>query len=119
LDELIATKRITENGPQNKIGSSVLQLKAFKAYFRNPNRFVKEVRCSVFQKPACITPHGGIGLCSETGDLGNVRQGNLKDIWNAKIADCIKKVSECKTPCPGLINCYCWDACVEEDLLRG
>ncbi len=118
LDELIATKARTVGGPQNKIGSSVVQLKAFKAYFRNPNHFVKEVKCSVFQKPVCINPYGGIAFCSETGDIGNIRKALLKDIWNEKIGECISKISQCKTPCAGLINCYCWDACVEEDLLR-
>jgi MoaA/NifB/PqqE/SkfB family radical SAM enzyme len=117
LDELIEMRRNAEKGPQNKLGSSVVQLKAFRAYFRNPNHFVKEVRCLIFQKPVSINPYGTVQMCREAGEPGNIRKNSLQDIWNEKIGDCVKKISECKKSCPSFINRYCEEKSMEENLL--
>ncbi|MFH1248078.1 MAG: radical SAM protein [Candidatus Omnitrophota bacterium] len=117
LDRIAEMRLETQNTPGNKIGCSVVQLKAFKAYFRNPYNFVKEVNCVVFQKPISINPYGGIAVCDIGGELGNIRKESLMSMWNKKMPGYIDKILKCKIPCAFLINCYFWDACLSEDLI--
>ena len=117
LDELIAIKKESEKQQKYKIGTLILQFEAFKAYFRNPNSFVKEVRCNIYKKPLSINPYGGIEFCRETGSVGNIRKDNLRELWNGKRKDWVEAISRCKTCCPKLLNAYFDDAPVDGDLL--
>jgi len=113
LDEVIRTKKDKLSLGRNKIGSPIAQLEAFKAYFKDPNNFVKEIKCAVYKKPVCINPYGRIEICQAAGELMNIKEDNFLASWDYKMRNCIEKISKCKTPCPSLINCYFEDAPID------
>jgi MoaA/NifB/PqqE/SkfB family radical SAM enzyme len=84
------------------------QLKAFKAYFTNPDDFVKKQRlCKMGDGMLKVGPTGEVSLCAEKGAIGNIRDNDIQDIWFSGQAQCVREaIKSCKTNCPQLINCY-------------
>ncbi|MDP2924129.1 MAG: radical SAM protein [Candidatus Omnitrophota bacterium] len=101
LDELI---RLRQNG--SKIGNRVEQLRAYKAYFDNPQKLVNKVKCIVGGKAISVNAYGFIQLCLFKDFLGNIRKDDIRDLWYSQDAQLIrKKVEECKTNCHLFLNC--------------
>jgi MoaA/NifB/PqqE/SkfB family radical SAM enzyme len=98
--------RFKENGVD--IGNTVAQLKAFKTYFSDPNKFVKKHRqCKMGDGMLKVDPQGNVSLCAEKGSIGNVRTDRIKDLWlSEKAANVRESIKTCKTNCPQLINCF-------------
>ncbi|MDO8602992.1 MAG: radical SAM protein [Candidatus Omnitrophota bacterium] len=101
LDELIMRKK---NG--SKVSNRVEHLRAYKAYFNNPQKLVNKARCIVGGKAISVNAYGFVQLCLFKDFIGNIRQNDIRELWRSQDANLIrKKVDECKTNCHLLLNC--------------
>ncbi len=101
LDELI---RLRQNG--SKISNRVEHLRAYKAYFNNPQKLVNKAKCIVGGRAISINAYGFVQLCLFKDFIGNIRKDDIRELWYSQDADLIrKKVDECKTNCHLLLNC--------------
>lgn len=101
LDELI---RLRQNG--SKVSNRVEHLRAYKAYFNNPQKLVNKARCIVGGRAISVNSYGFVQLCLFKDFIGNIRKQDIRDIWRSQDAEAIRKqVDQCKTNCHLLLNC--------------
>ncbi|MFH1397105.1 MAG: radical SAM protein [Candidatus Omnitrophota bacterium] len=101
LDELI---RLRQNG--SKISNRVEHLRAYKAYFNNPQKLVNKAKCIVGGRAISINAYGFVQLCLFKDFIGNIRKDDIRELWHSQNAELIRnKVDECKTNCHLLLNC--------------
>ena len=101
LDELI---RLRQKG--SKVSNRVEHLRAYKAYFNNPQKLVNKAKCIVGGKAISVNAYGFVQLCLFKDFIGNIRKDDIRDLWRSQDADLIrKKVDDCKTNCHLLLNC--------------
>lgn len=101
LDELI---RLRQNG--SKVSNRVEHLRAYKAYFVNPQKLVNKAKCIIGGRAISVNTYGFIQLCLFKDFIGNIRKDDIRKLWYSQDADLIrKKVDECKTNCHLLLNC--------------
>lgn len=101
LDELI---RLRQNG--SKVSNRAEHLRAYKAYFNNPQKLVNKAKCIVGGKAISVNAYGFVQLCLFKDFIGNIREHDIRELWRSQDADSIrKKVDECKTNCHLLLNC--------------
>ncbi len=101
LNELISRKQ-----NNSKISNRVEQLRAYKAYFNNPQKFVNFAKCIVGGRAISVNTYGFMQLCLFKDFIGNIRKDDIRQIWYSQDADLIrKKVDDCKTNCHLLLNC--------------
>ena len=101
LDELISLKK-----SNSKISNRIEQLKAYKAYFNNPQKFVNKAKCIVGGRAISVNAYGFMQLCLFKDFIGNIRKDDIRQIWYSQDADLIReKVDDCKTNCHLLLNC--------------
>ncbi len=107
LDEFI---RLKQNG--SKITNRIEHLRAYKAYFNNPQKLVNKAKCIVGGRAISVNAYGFMQLCLFKDFIGNIRKDDIRKLWYSQDADLIrKKVDGCKTNCHLLLNC-CY---VEDD----
>lgn len=108
IDELIKLKENPVEGEGDKINNPISQLKLFKSYFKAPHDFVKRFSCNVTNGEAfTVSPDGSINLCPYMKPIGNIRDGNIKEIWYSEIAnERRKELALCKKNCHHIINCW-------------
>jgi MoaA/NifB/PqqE/SkfB family radical SAM enzyme len=101
LDELIGLRQ-----NNSKISNRVEHLRAYKAYFNNPQKLVNKAKCIIGGKAISINAYGFIQLCLFKDFIGNIRKDDIRKLWHSQDAGLIrKKVDECKTNCHLLLNC--------------
>lgn len=101
LDELI---RLRQSG--SKVSNRVEHLRAYKAYFSNPQKLVNKAKCIVGGRALSVNAYGFIQLCLFKDFIGNIRDVDIRELWQSQDAELIrKKVDECKTNCHLLLNC--------------
>lgn len=102
IDKLLAMK---QNG-FNKLGNPLSQLCVYKAYFRNPNNFIKVKKCHIDTQAINITPNGEIRICFYMAPIGNIKSDNIRDVWFSQDAQDLRvKISGCKRNCQSMVNC--------------
>ncbi len=102
LDELIRLKKMG-----HRIDNPVGQLEKFKLYFSDPEQFVKETACSLGDDMMLVNPRGDLYLCCEMEPAGNIKEGNVGQIWTSQKAENIReKIRRCRVNCTGMVNCY-------------
>ena len=102
IDRLIELKR-----KGYKIENPLGQLLSFKSYFRNPQKFIKENRCNLTHHAINVNAMGDIYICFFMEPLGNIRDGNIKELWTSEKAESIREeMSKCRKNCELVINCY-------------
>ena len=102
LDALIEMKK---NG--SKIGNSIPQLEAFKAYFSDPARSIKQNGCHLGQDAFNVNAIGDAYLCFFMEKLGNIKEASPSALWYSEAADRIReKIKKCRKNCELLVNCY-------------
>lgn len=90
----------------NKLGNSLPQLQVFKAYFHNPNDFVKQKKCHIDTQAINITPTGEIRICFYMEPIGNIKYDDINTVWNSSKAEMIReKIAQCKRNCQSMVNC--------------
>lgn len=102
IDKLLEFKK-----DHYKIGNSVSQLEAFKAYFLYPDKFVKKTKCNL-DRAVHVSAVGEVFLCYRWDILGDIRKGDdIRDIWRSEAAGVVrKKIGDCKDNCHFLLNCF-------------
>jgi len=102
LDELIRRRKLG-----HWIGDSIAQLEAFKLYFQNPAKFVKNSPCNL-DRAVHASSIGDIYLCYRYGALGNIKNGDdLRQVWSSPVANKVRsQVRECGDNCHFLLNCF-------------
>ncbi len=100
IDELI---RLKKSG--YKIGDTIVQLEAYKAYFLNPENYVKKSSCNI-NRAVHVSSIGDVFMCYNFERLGNLREKRLKDLWVSDFASKIRhQIKDCKQNCHFLLNC--------------
>ncbi|MDD4939439.1 MAG: radical SAM protein [Candidatus Omnitrophica bacterium] len=102
LDELISRRK-----QGHWIGDSVVQLEAFKAYFANPDKFVKKSPCNL-DRAIHASSIGDIFLCYRWALLGNIKEGaDIREIWHSEAAQNARAdIRKCQDNCHFLLNCF-------------
>lgn len=104
IDELI---RLKTQGGHSKIVNLVSQLKAFKSYFEDPERFLKKVGCGLGLYALNVNYTGDVSPCFSLGSIGNLYEEDIKEMWYSKRAEELReKMKGCKNNCNYLVNCY-------------
>lgn len=104
IDELI---RLKAQGGPSKIINLVSQLKAFKSYFEDPERFLKKISCGLGLYALNVNYTGDVSPCFSLGTIGNIYEENIKDMWYSKRAEELReKMKRCRNNCNYLVNCY-------------
>jgi len=104
IDELI---RLKTQGGYSKIANSVAQLKAFKLYFENPERFIKKNNCGLGDYALNINYNGDATFCYELGNIGNIYEDDIKQMWYSQRANQLReRMKQCTKNCNFLINCF-------------
>lgn len=89
-----------------KIGNPISQLRAFQAYYRKPNKFVKKKQCNL-DRCVLVSSVGDIYLCYDYEKIGNIKTDRLIDIWYSEKADRVRgDIANCNKNCHHLINCF-------------
>lgn len=102
MDELIEMKR---NG-FNKLGNPLSQFYVYKAYFRNPNDFIKKKKCHIDTQAINVTPTGNIKICFYMEPIGNIKNDDINEVWFSRTAQNLRrKISACKRNCQSMVNC--------------
>ncbi len=103
IDSLIDLK----NNGSRTLNNSVSQLKAFKAYFKNPRSFLKkDVTCHLDETAINVTPTGDIFFCFYMDPIGNIKKNDIAAVWNSDKNDEIRnKIKSCKRNCQAVVNC--------------
>ena len=102
MDGLIAMK---QNG-FNKLGNPLSQFYVYKAYFRNPNNFIKKQKCHIDMQAVNITPTGEIRICFYMEPIGNIKSDDIGDVWFSQKAKALReKIADCKRNCQSMVNC--------------
>jgi len=103
LDGLIRLKQKNYH-----IANPVSQFMMFKNFFRHPSSFIKPITCNLTKgRFFTINSDGGVGLCPYMESLGNIKEGDFKELWHSELAVTVKnKIEQCKTNCHHLINCW-------------
>ncbi len=106
IEEIIALKR--QGSP--KISNEISQLELYKSYYRNPEAVTGDIRCNIFNQVAIIDPVGNLSFCSRTGEVGNIRNKPLGELWVSKEAEFIRnRVLTCKNICRDLMFNYSYE----------
>lgn len=91
VDEL---KRLRKSG--YKIWNPISQLDAFKEYYTNPERFMRETEYRVHDYVVDLDENGIMYLSGDV--LGNIREDNLKELWFSEKANEIRKKIDIRGP---------------------
>jgi len=75
-------------------------LKMLKLYYKNPQALPKRRNCKTGFRKVIIFPNGELKLCYYYPPIGNIKNGNLKDIWFSKEAQRQRmEMLKCDTRC--------------------
>jgi MoaA/NifB/PqqE/SkfB family radical SAM enzyme len=83
------------------------QLKAMKAYYRDPVRFT-EIECLAGVTSFLVDPYGDVRICFGLDPIANVRNhANPRKIWtSAAASEARKKAAQCGRPCRIMNHIY-------------
>ena len=83
------------------------QLKAMKAYYRDPGHFTR-IECLAGVTSLLVDPYGDVRICFGLDPIGNVRNhANPRKIWTSAAASTArKKASTCGRPCRIMNHIY-------------
>lgn len=103
LDKLAAFKKAGW-----KITNPVAQFSVYQAYFRNPERFVKVLKCNLGYNSITVNTAGKIFLCNSLEPIGDIQEGkDLRELWlSAKAEQVRNAIKNCNHNCKSLINCF-------------
>jgi len=98
---------IRKNHANDKINNPISQLLAFKAYFKNPNSFLKkDVTCHLDDTAINVTPTGDIFFCFYMDSIGNIKTDKISELWySEKNEEARRRIKNCKRNCQAVVNC--------------
>lgn len=98
---------IKKDSAHNKINNQASQFLAFKAYFKNPNSFLKKgVTCHLDETAINVTPAGDIFFCFYMDPIGNIKIDDISELWYSdKNESSRRHIKNCKRNCQAVVNC--------------
>ncbi len=91
------------------ITNPAAQFEVFKAYFRDPDRFVRvSSKCNLGYNSVSVNTSGKIFLCLSMDPIGDISSGrSIQDIWSSgKTMQVREDIKKCKNNCKSMINCF-------------
>ena len=102
LDALIALKK--EGYP---IHNFPLQLEVFKTYFFDPSKRARKATCYSGDYVINVNPQGDISLCCFMKPIGNIKNDDIKELWNSTAAlKAREAMHHCQLNCNNMVNCF-------------
>jgi len=90
-----------------KIGNHHNHFLHFKEYFKDPNKFLKKIKCNLGDYEFHVDPYGKTFFCCLMEPIGNIKTDSLSEIWHSRKAQNIREnVYNCKKNCHIMINCF-------------
>lgn len=90
-----------------KIGNHRNHFLHFKEYFRNPNEFLKKIKCNLGDYEFHVDPYGKMFFCCLTDPIGNIKTDDINKIWCSPETKKIRQdVYGCRKNCHIMINCF-------------
>jgi MoaA/NifB/PqqE/SkfB family radical SAM enzyme len=90
-----------------KIGNHHNHFLHFREYFKEPNKFLKKIKCNLGDYEFHVDPYGKTFFCCLTEPFGNIKTENLPEIWQSPRTQRIREnVYNCKKNCHIMINCF-------------
>ncbi|MDD5552708.1 MAG: radical SAM protein [Candidatus Omnitrophica bacterium] len=90
-----------------KIGNHPNHFLHFREYFKDPNKFLKQIKCNLGDYEFHVDPYGKTFFCCLIEPFGNIKTDNLAQIWNAPNTGRIRQdVYGCRKNCHIMINCF-------------
>jgi MoaA/NifB/PqqE/SkfB family radical SAM enzyme len=90
-----------------KIGNHPNHFLHFREYFKDPNKFLKKIKCNLGDYEFHVDPYGKTFFCCLTEPFGNIKTDNLPEIWYSPRTQRIREnVYNCKKNCHIMINCF-------------
>jgi len=90
-----------------KINNQAGQFEAFKAYFRDPQKFIKKTKCNLGYNSFTVLPDGNIFLCFSMEPIGNIKTDKIDQIWFSERTNEIRRqIDNCRRNCKLMINCF-------------
>ncbi|MCG2711315.1 MAG: radical SAM protein [Candidatus Omnitrophica bacterium] len=100
LDDIVRLKQKGYN-----ICNPVEHLQAFKAYFKDPGKFVKKNACHI-DRAVHISSVGDLFMCYQQECVGNLHGEDLKNLWTSEFASKVRNnIKKCQQNCHFLLNC--------------
>lgn len=90
-----------------KIGNHHNHFLHFRDYFKDPDKFLKKIKCNLGDYEFHVDPYGKAFFCVLMEPLGNIKTDNIPDVWYAQGAQVIREnVYRCNKNCHIMINCF-------------
>ena len=90
-----------------KIGNQPNHFLHFREYFKDPNTFLKKIKCNLGDYEFHVDPYGKVFFCCLTETFGNIKKENLPEIWYSSNTKRIRQdVYNCRRNCHIMINCF-------------
>jgi MoaA/NifB/PqqE/SkfB family radical SAM enzyme len=97
-----------------KIGNHPNHFLHFREYFKDPNKFLKKIKCNLGDYEFHIDPYGKTFFCLLTEPIGDIKTDNLPEIWFSRRTQKIREnVYNCKKNCHIMVNCFYEDESYE------
>lgn len=97
-----------------KIGNQPNHFLHFREYFKDPNTFLKKIKCNLGDYEFHVDPYGKIFFCCLTEPIGNIKTDDIDKIWYSSEAKRIRQdVYNCRKNCHIMINCFYEDEICE------
>lgn len=91
----------------SKIGNHPNHFLHFREYFKDPNVFLKKIKCNLGDYEFHVDPYGKTFFCCLTDPIGNIKTDSLPEIWySPQIQRIQESVYNCKKNCHIMINCF-------------
>jgi MoaA/NifB/PqqE/SkfB family radical SAM enzyme len=103
-----------------KIGNHPNHFLHFREYFKDPDKFLKKIKCNLGDYEFHIDPYGKTFFCCLTEPIGNIKDDDISKIWNLPKTQKIRQdVYNCRKNCHIMINCFYEDEpCEKEGILN-
>lgn len=90
-----------------KIGNHHNHFLHFREYFRNPNIFLKKIKCNLGDYEFHVDPYGKVFFCCLTDPIGNIKTDDVAKVWYSPETKRIREdVYNCRRNCHIMINCF-------------
>lgn len=90
-----------------KIGNHRNHFLHFAEYFKDPNKFLKKIKCNLGDYEFHVDPYGKTFFCCLMDPIGNIKTDRLPEIWNSEHAEGIRRnLYHCNRNCHIMINCF-------------
>ncbi len=90
-----------------KIGNHSNHFLHFRDYFRQPNAFLKKIKCNLGDYEFHVDPYGKVFFCMLTTPVGNIKTNDINEVWNSPKTQKIRQeVYQCRRNCHIMVNCF-------------